>query len=170
MDGARAVDLVRLNISVSEFLAREALYLDDRDWERWLDLYEDEAEYWIPAWDSEHEYTRDPRREISLIYYKSRQGLEDRVFRLRTGRSAASTPIPRTCHMVSNILPSLNADGTCAVSAKWVSHLYRNHEEMRFFGLYDYLLAPHGSSWRIRKKRTLVMNDRIPTVLDIYSV
>ncbi len=165
-----AFDPVHLNISVGELLAREALYLDNRQWDQWLALYEKEAEYWIPAWDSALEYTTDPQREVSLIYYNTRQGLEDRVFRIRTEKSSASTPLPRTCHVVSNVLPELNADGTCSVSAKWVTHLLRNGKELSFFGQYDYLLAPANDGWIIRKKRTLVMNDRIPTVLDIYSV
>ena len=170
MDATAVADPIRLHVSVSEFLAREALYLDSQRWDEWLALYEESAEYWVPAWDSENEHTTDPRGEISLIYYSCRQGLEDRVFRLRTGRSAASTPLPRTCHLVSNILPSPNLDGTCSVSAKWVTHLYRKSQATHFFGQYDYLLVPDKDSWRIRKKRILVFNDRIPTVLDIYSV
>ena len=47
--------------------------------------------------------------------YSDRTGLGDRVFRLRTGRSAASTPLPRTCHMVSNVRATVDADGRCSV-------------------------------------------------------
>jgi hypothetical protein len=35
---------------------------------------------------------QDPQREISLIYYPNRQGLEDRVFRIKTERSSATMP------------------------------------------------------------------------------
>jgi benzoate/toluate 1,2-dioxygenase beta subunit len=45
----------------------------------------------------------DPEREISLIYYPNRQGLEDRVFRIKTERSSATIPDTRTSHNLSNI-------------------------------------------------------------------
>ena len=156
--------------AVEELLYREALYLDTRQWDEWLGLYEEEAEYWIPSWDSEHEYVQDPHNDVSLMYYPDRSGLEDRVFRIRTERSAASTPLPRTSHLVSNVLVSSGADGCLEVTSAWVTHLFRFGVATNFFGRSEYLLAPHGSSWRIRKKKTLVYNDTIPTVLDVYSV
>jgi len=79
-------------ISVSRFLGREAALLDSRDWDAWLDLYTEDAEYWVPAWDDDGQPTANPQREISLIYYPNRGGLEDRVFRIRTGRSACPVP------------------------------------------------------------------------------
>ena len=156
--------------SIEELLYREALYLDTREWDAWLSLYEEGAEYWIPSWDSEHEYVQDPHCEVSLIYYPDRTGLEDRVFRIRTERSAASTPLPRTCHVVTNVLVREASADLLEVTANWVCHLYRFGVASHFFGRYEYLLAANGSSWRIRKKKTLVYNDTIPTVLDIYSV
>lgn len=171
MDGsATGPDLVALRSSVQDFLAQEAHAVDERDWNGWLALHEEAVEYWIPAWDSEYEATSDPQGQMSLMYYKGRAGLEDRAFRLRTGRSAASTPMPRTCHMVSHVRVAPNADGTVAVKTRWVVHVYRKMHEEQFFGHAEYLLAPHGDDWRIRSKKILLLNDLIPTVLDIYCV
>lgn len=170
MDGTAPVDLVALRSEVTDFLASEAQAVDDRDWDTWLALHEETVEYWVPAWDSEYETTSDPQAEMSLIYYKGRAGLEDRVFRLRTGRSSASTPLPRTCHMVSNIRVLPQADGTVTVHTRWVVHLFRKGEQTQFFGHADYVLAAHAGGWRIRRKKIRVLNDLIPTVLDIYSV
>lgn len=155
---------------VERFLYLEAHFLDTKQWDAWLALYEEEAEYWIPSWDSEHEYVDDPHGEVSLMYYPDRTGLEDRVFRIRTQRSAASTPLPRTCHLVSNVLVKHGADGLLEVTANWVTHLFRFGAATHFFGRYEYVLAPHEGAWRIRKKKVLVFNDTIPTVLDVYSV
>ncbi|MCS5932991.1 aromatic-ring-hydroxylating dioxygenase subunit beta [Klebsiella pneumoniae subsp. pneumoniae] len=52
--------------------------------------------HWMPAWGDDDQLTRDPQKEISLIYYPNREGLEDRVYRIKTERSGASTPEPRT--------------------------------------------------------------------------
>jgi 3-phenylpropionate/cinnamic acid dioxygenase small subunit len=170
MDGTPVVDLVALRSEIADFLACEAQAVDDRDWDTWLNLHEETVEYWVPAWDSEYEATSDPQTEMSLIYYKGRAGLEDRVFRLRTGRSSASTPLPRTCHMVSHIRVVPQEDGTVTARTRWVVHLFRKGEQTQFFGHAEYVLAASATGWKIRRKKIFVLNDRIPTVLDIYSV
>jgi 3-phenylpropionate/cinnamic acid dioxygenase small subunit len=76
--------------------------------------------------------------------------------------------------MVSNVRATLDAEGRCSVKANWVTHLFRNSVSQSFYGHYEYLLLPQakgsGSDWRIGKKKILVLNDLIDTVLDIYSV
>jgi len=87
-----------------QFLYREARYLDDRDWDAWLSLYADGVEFWMPSWDDDDKLIEDPQTEISLIWYGHKGGLEDRVFRIRTERSSAtSLPEPRTSHNISNV-------------------------------------------------------------------
>lgn len=156
--------------AVSDLIHREAAYVDERRWDEWLALFDPKAEYWIPAWESEDEYTSDPQTEVSLMYYGDRTGLEDRVFRLRTGRSAASTPLPRTCHMVSNVQAEATTDGTCVATANFVTHLFKHNASQSFYGRYEYLLERQGQDWCIRKKKIIVLNDLIDTALDIYSV
>lgn len=87
--------------SATAIVLKEGKLLDDKNWEAWLELYLEDAEYWIPCWRNEHDTTEDPNSEVSLIYYADRAGLEDRVFRIKTGRSLASTPLPRTCHLIT---------------------------------------------------------------------
>ncbi|MDQ1650160.1 MAG: benzoate/toluate 1,2-dioxygenase subunit beta, partial [Frankiaceae bacterium] len=36
--------------AIEQFLYREARYLDDREFEKWLECYADDAVYWMPAW------------------------------------------------------------------------------------------------------------------------
>jgi 3-phenylpropionate/cinnamic acid dioxygenase small subunit len=156
--------------AVARLLYEEAASLDERRWDDWLALYEPDAEYWIPAWDSEHEHTQNPLSELSLMYYGDRSGLEDRVFRIRTGKSSASTPLPRTCHMIGNIRVDRAGGDGYQVRTHWTTHLFRNGEVSTYFGRAEYLLARRPDGWGIRRKKTLVLNDRIDTVLDIYSV
>lgn len=78
---------------------REARLLDDKDWESWLELYAPDAEFWMPSWDDDDQLVTDPQRQISLIWSGNKGGLEDRIFRIRTERSSAtSMPEPRTQH------------------------------------------------------------------------
>ena len=77
--------MMQLSIEqVQEFLYREARYLDDKEWNNWLDLYASDAEFWMPAWDDDDKLTQDPQNEVSLIWYGDKSGLEDRVFRINT--------------------------------------------------------------------------------------
>lgn len=92
-----------LQHSIEQFLYHKAQLCDQQDWDAYLDLFDEQSEFHLPQWESEHSYTTDPKRGMSLIYYANRSGLEDRVFRLRTGKSAASTPMPRTLHQISNV-------------------------------------------------------------------
>ena len=89
---------------IEQFLYREARYLDDREFDKWLECYAPDSEFWMPAWDDDDTLVTDPQREISLIYYNNRGGLEDRVFRIKTDRSSAtSLPEPRTSHNITNV-------------------------------------------------------------------
>jgi phenylpropionate dioxygenase-like ring-hydroxylating dioxygenase large terminal subunit len=88
---------------IAAFLYREARLLDDEQWDEWLDCYDPDAQFWMPSWDDDGTLVQDPQREISLIYYPTRQGLEDRVFRIKTERSSATMPDTRTSHNIANI-------------------------------------------------------------------
>lgn len=162
-------DLALLH-GVSDLLYREAACLDEQRWDDWLALFTEDCEYWVAAWKGDHETTCDPATEISLIYCNSRSGLEDRIARIRSGLSAASTPLPRTWHLVGNVrLGGGDRDGL-SVFAQWESRAYRFEETQAFYGSCQYRLVERGGGWRIRRKRTVVVNDLINTVLDVYNL
>jgi len=79
-------------------LEREARLLDDGRFEEWLGLYSKHCVLWVPA----AERAGDPRREVT-IFFDDRQRLEDRIFRLRTGKAWSQVPPSRTVRMVSNV-------------------------------------------------------------------
>lgn len=156
--------------TIEKFLFREAEYCDGRDWDAYLALYDQNCEYHVPQWDSETRYTSDPRSEMSYIYYSDRSGLEDRVFRLRTNKAASALPPFRTVHMLSNIRPAPNADGTWGVKVNWVTHYYRKDMEGCVFGWSEYKLKPTGTSWKILRKHVVLLNDNVSHVLDFYHL
>jgi anthranilate 1,2-dioxygenase small subunit len=155
----------------ADLLYTEARLIDLKAWDDWLALYLPDAEFWVPAWDTEHSYVSDPQNEISLIYYADRSGLEDRVFRLRTGMSSASVPLPRTSHLVGNVQASRQANGDFEVHASWQVTYYKHKITNVFAGQYEYTLSPQDDgSLRIARKKIIVINDLIPQVLDFYHV
>jgi benzoate/toluate 1,2-dioxygenase beta subunit len=155
-----------------DLLYREALCLDRADWDAWLALYVEDAVFWAPAWRDETTPTADPDSELSLIYYKGRRNLEDRVWRIRSGLSVASTPLPRVVHSVSNVAVAAAEGDEGLVHASFVVHRFdvRSERTHAFFGRYEYRLRRRDGVWRIAMKKILLLNDVIPTVLDVYSV
>ncbi|GAB3714809.1 benzoate 1,2-dioxygenase small subunit [Nocardiopsis nanhaiensis] len=154
---------------VEEFLYFEARLLDDRRFEDWLECYHPDAEYWMPAWDDNGDLTEDPQREISLIYYSNRGGLEDRVFRIRTDRSSAtSMPEPRTGHNITNVEILERRGGEIDLRHNWVSLYYRYQTTDTYFGNTFLTLDLAGDRPRIRKKRIVLKNDCVHHVVDIY--
>ncbi|OEC39787.1 anthranilate 1,2-dioxygenase small subunit [Pseudomonas sp. 1D4] len=155
---------------IEQFLYRACELCDAQDWDAYLALFDEQCEFHLPQWDSEHVYTRDPKREMSLIYYASRAGLEDRVFRIRTGKAASTVPMPRTLHNISNVRIAEQADDQLEVRVNWHTLFHRLGESGQFFGHATYRLKPHGDSWLITRKHILLLNDRINAVLDFYHL
>jgi benzoate/toluate 1,2-dioxygenase beta subunit len=156
---------------VEQFLYAEARMLDDRDFEGWLECYAPNAEFWMPAWDDDDTLVTDPQREISLIWYGNRGGLEDRVFRIRTDRSSAtSLPEPRTGHNITNVEILRQEGGTVEVRFNWFTLYYRYETVDTYFGTSFYTLDVSGSRPLITKKKVVLKNDYIHHVVDIYHV
>ncbi len=156
----------------AHILSKEGLCLDRRDWKQWIDLYEENAIYWIPAWRDEDQVTENPDTEVSLIYHESRASLEDRVMRISSRKSITAMPLPRTAHFVSNVIAEETASGLIDAEASWVVHVYqpRNAKRHVQFGRYEVQLKRHGQDWRIARKKTYLQNDRVETVIDFYMV
>jgi benzoate/toluate 1,2-dioxygenase beta subunit len=155
---------------IRDFLYREARLLDDKAWDEWLTLYCEDVEYWMPAWDDDGQPTDNPNTELSLMYYARRDGLEDRVFRVKTGKSAASTPLPRTSHNLSKIEIVENDADACVVRFNWLTLSVRYDETVQFFGVTTCRVVREQQQLRIKHKKILLKNDYIRHVVDFYQV
>ena len=156
----------------ADLLYREAAYLDERRWTEWLALYTADAEFWLPAWDEDGRPTSDPQTQLSLIYYDNRLGLEDRVWRIQSGLSPASSPPVRTCHLISNIRITELVNGQPSVASRWQVNVYRpeKHHSFSYFGFYEHVLRSENSELRIAKKKVTLLNDVVESVLDVNHV
>ncbi len=156
---------------VQEFLYREARYLDDREWNNWLDLYASDVEFWMPAWDDDDKLTQDPQNEVSLIYYGDKSGLEDRVFRINTERSSAtSLPEPRTGHNITNVEILERRDGEIDLRHNWFSLYFRYSTTDSYFGTSFVTLDVTGPRPLIKRKKIVLKNDYIHHIIDVYMV
>lgn len=156
---------------IRQFLYQEARLLDDKDWDAWLACYAQDAEFWMPSWDDDETLTSDPQTEISLIYYGHRGGLEDRIFRIKTERSSAtSLPEPRTSHNISNVEILEQNDAEYRLRFNWVTFSFRYKTADTYFGTSFYTLDTSGTRPLIKHKKVILKNDYIHHVVDIYHV
>ncbi|QLE97670.1 benzoate 1,2-dioxygenase small subunit [Neptunomonas phycophila] len=155
---------------IRAFIYREVRLLDDRQWDEWLTCYSEDAVYWMPAWDDCDELTDDPQSEISLIYYPNRDGLEDRVYRIKTERSGASMPEPRTAHFIANLEVLSASDTEVKVRYNWHTLSHRYKETTQFFGTNFCTIATSGEQFVITHKKVVLNNDYINQVIDVYHL
>lgn len=156
---------------VQAFLFVEARALDDRDWDTWLTFYHRDCPFWMPAWDDHDTLTEDPQNEISLMYYPDRAGIEDRVFRIKTDRSSAtSLPEPRTNHNLSNIEITGQDGPRLQARFNWHTLSYRYGKTDQHWGTSFYTLDTSGPRPLIAAKKVVLKNDRIHHVIDVYHI
>ncbi len=154
-------------------LYEEARALDEQRFEDWLAMYADDAVYWVPAWTDDERLTDDPETELSLIHC-TRAQLAERVGRVEGGRSLASSPLPRTAHIVSNVIAEQFAPDHIRVSSVATTHAFnvKRRSVTTAFALVTHDLVRHGDQylWRIKRKKITLQNDYIATMMDFYTV
>lgn len=159
-------------VDAAEFLYREARFLDRQDFDSWLALYTTDCLFWMPAWRDDGTQTDDPERELSLIYYRGRRNLEDRVKRIRSGFSVASRVMPRVAHMIGNVLSETVDDRHVRLDSSFIVNVQdvRSNRSHAYFGHYEHELRLQDGVWKISRKVVRLMNDVVPTMLDVYGI
>ena len=159
-----------LHAEVTNLVYREAMLLDRRRWDDWIDLYTEDAMYWVPAWANEEDTTDDPDTQLNLIYLQNRGGLEDRVFRIETRDSYASYPLDRTVHVVSNVLVEKAEGVMVEVIANCLVHSYGKKGSLTRGGMYDFTLTRINGNLKISRKKIVFIDDRLEGPIDVYHL
>ena len=140
----------------ADFLYHETALLDERRFEEWLELFTDDALYWIPQGDE-----ADPVRHVSLVY-DDWQRLHERVLRLSSGFAYSQDPPSKTCHLVGNVQVADTADGELEVSSTLLVAEVRRNTQSLFAGRVAHTLVPENGSFRIRRKIVRLVNSDVP--------
>ena len=159
-----------LNFEVTHLINKETTLLDRRLWDEWIDLFTEDAVYWVPSWADEEETVNDPETQLNLMYFRDRGGLEDRVFRIESRDSYASLPLDRTVHIVSNILISKVEDDFIIASANCLVHSFGKHVSQNRASLYDFKLRKLDGDLKIFQKKITLVDDQLEGPVDIYHL
>jgi len=153
--------------SINQFYYREARYLDDLDFSKWVALFADDVKYWMPI--IQNRIGKDVGNEMSRIgdlahFEDDKESLANRVKRLQTGRAWAETPPGRTNHMVSNVEIMDQADGLTQARSKFL--IYRSHmetdQEMFSGTRLDKLRKSEDTEWSV-VERTIILDHAVLT-------
>lgn len=158
--------------SATGVIFAEALALDEGRWDDWLAHFAEDCVFWVPAWRSERELTTDPDREISFLYHDSRAGLEERIARLRTDQSVITMPLPRTSHLLGRPVAGSESGDAVRATTPFVTHVYHptTGKLSVACGRYEHELRRTGEGWRIARKKIVLVNDRIPGLLEYFCL
>lgn len=146
--------MTNLKTQVEDFLVLEAALLDDKRFDEWLNLYDEDAHYWAPVLPSATE-----PGHCMAHFDEERSFMEARIERLKLPNAYSEHPPSRTCRIISNVQLAAEADdGNVRARANLVVHEYRKRitgEPLRalYVGAVRYTLRPQDGSFRIRAKR-----------------
>ena len=142
---------------VEDLLYREARLMDAHDYDEWFALWTDDALYWIPCHDDDH----DRFSHVSLVH-EDHEGLIDRITRLKSGVAWAQDPPSRLCRLVSNVeFADADAD-ECDVHSTFMITAVRWGRMELIVGRAEHRLRATAEGLRIvRKKIVLVDNNEI---------
>ncbi len=160
-----------LTPAVAEFLYREARLLDSRKFGEWLGLFAENAIFWVPAVGMDRAYTNEPETSLNFIYIVGRAGLEARVFRVESGGSLASNPLPHTRHLVTNVMvDGEGPDGIAALANTQVVAFCEPRGQQILTASCEYLLRREGEGFRIASKKILLLEYVIDGYFDFFTV
>jgi 3-phenylpropionate/cinnamic acid dioxygenase small subunit len=144
-------------LQVSQLLYREAALLDERHYRDWLELFTDDAVYWVPQADGE-----DPERLVSIVY-DDRRRLGERVLRLEGGFAHAQNPPSRTCHVVGNIVVGAEENRDLPVESTLLVAEVRRAVQTMYAGRVEHRLTrADDGGLRIRRKVVRLINSDAP--------
>jgi len=149
-----------LAAEVSAFLAAEAHLLDDRDYERWLEMFTLDCLYWMPV---------DPLAISGAlrlnVIYDDRARLRDRVGRLTSGSAFSEDPPTLTARTIGTV-HLVGGAGTAAepfvVRSTFSLVAHRCGQQRHLAGRYGHRLVREGSALRIAEKRVGLLGSDSP--------
>jgi 3-phenylpropionate/cinnamic acid dioxygenase small subunit len=155
-----------LREAVEDFLYHEAELLDERRFREWLDLFADDAVYWMPVRNNRLAGPDAVGAELAppggnAYFEDDKAALRLRVERLYTGSAWAETPPSRTRHLVTNVRVKRQERAELEVHSSFVVYRTRlEHDRDLYVGARVDRLRRVGDSFQIAH-RTIILDQAI---------
>ncbi|MBF6615712.1 MAG: aromatic-ring-hydroxylating dioxygenase subunit beta [Candidimonas sp.] len=144
---------------LSDFVYDEARLLDEQHYEKWLNLFTDDAYYWMPL---SHGQT-DPLLEGSLMY-EDKLLLRVRIERLTGQRTYSQQPKSRSHHLLQRPTIEVNhawhqpSQGQYTIRAAFHYIETRLDQQTLYAGWSTFQLIDDNGQLRIKQKRVDLVN------------
>ena len=146
-----------------QFIYQEVRYIDEQSWDKWLALFSEDGDYWIPISAAD----QNPGECLSILY-EDHYKLELRCNRYSHPLIHSQKPKSKTCHVVSNVMfdKADEKKGIYSVFANFSMREFRQESRTDWFGTFEYLLKRKEQSFEIRRKKVLLVDSeaRLETI------
>jgi 3-phenylpropionate/cinnamic acid dioxygenase small subunit len=127
-----------LRREIEDFFYLEAELLDERKLREWLDLFTEDAHYWMPIRHNPLERPNDVTDELSkpgegYYFNDTKKSLKIRVERIYAKNVWAEMPPSRTRHLVSNIRVKKDDGSEIEVHSNFLVYRTRMEKDEDFF-------------------------------------
>lgn len=142
-----------LKLRVEMFLIEEAAMLDEWRLDDWHALFTEDCRYLVPNLSGDP--YAPPASTLYLIADDAHH-LTERIKRLGKATAHSEHPRSRTKRLVSNV--RVLEDNGADLKAQSAFITFRSSQGVTdtYFGRHEYVLVPHGETWKIREKRTIL--------------
>jgi 3-phenylpropionate/cinnamic acid dioxygenase small subunit len=153
---ANGADTLR---AVEQFLYRQAEILDGKRWSEFIDLFDNNGVYWMPA--SPEQTTGEG---VPSIFHEDRNLMTVRMKRVTHPHAWSQAPAWGTSHLVSNVAIEKEDPRTGEVVVRSRFHMmeFRRDESRHFAGSYLHHLKRTRDGYRIKLQRVDMVNGEGP--------
>ena len=155
-----------LREEAEQFLYKEAAYLDERQFNDWIELIADDIHYHMPIrrnvkFGEQHRENTDPTHEISW-FDEGKRTLSGRVRQIMTGVHWAEEPFSRIRHLVTNVRVKEVDGDEVHVDSNFFVWQNRLHDEVNLFAgkREDILRRDPETEFKIAK-RTIILDQNV---------
>ena len=155
-----------LRHQVEDFFYAEAELLDDRRLREWLELFTEDAHYWMPVRHNPLERPADLAAEFSKpgeSYYfdDNKETLRIRVERIYARTAWAEMPPSRTRRLISNVRVKQDDGGQIDVHSNFIVYRTRMEKDEDFFvGTRQDILRRVENGFKV-SRRTIILDQAI---------
>jgi benzoate/toluate 1,2-dioxygenase subunit beta len=149
---ANGADTLR---EVEQLLYRQAELLDGRRWEDFIELFDRDGIYWMPA--APEQTTGEG---VPSIFYEDRNMMRVRMKRVTHPHAWSQAPDWGTNHVVSNVMIERERAGEVMVRSRFHMMEFRRDVTRHFAGSYIHTLRKTKDGWRIKRQRVDMVNSQ----------